>query len=116
MPKWDQRADGARKTLNVSTTGFTGSKPSTSFVLGVFGYVAGKFFPTRIRGQQKAGAFDIGLARDAESPQELNPQVPAVLSSLVMDCCCNGAANRPTMSQVLDRFRAVSHALKIVRE
>ena len=54
--------------------------------------------------------------RDAESPQEINPQVPAGLSSLVMDCCRNGAANRPAMREVLDRFRAVAHALKIVRE
>ena len=94
------------------------SERTDVFNLGATMYwcLTGKFFPTRIRGRQKAGAFDIGLVRDAETPQELNPQVPAVLSILVMDCCCNGAANRPTMSEVLDRFETVSHALKIVRQ
>ncbi len=94
------------------------SERTDVFNLGATMYwcLTGKFFPTRIRGQQKAGAFDIGLARDAETPQELNPKVPAVLSTLVMDCCCNGAANRPAMSEVLDRFKAVSHAMKIVRQ
>jgi serine/threonine-protein kinase len=94
------------------------SERTDVFNLGATMYwcLTGKFFPTRIRGQQKAGAFDIGLARDAETPQELNSQVPTVLSNLVMECCCNGAANRPAMSQVLDGFKAVSHALKIVGE
>ena len=94
------------------------SERTDVFNLGATMYwcLTGKFFPTRIRGQQKAGAFDIGLVRDAESPQEINPQVPTGLSKLVMDCCRNSPANRPTMGEVLDRFRAVSHALKIVRE
>ncbi len=88
------------------------------FNLGATMYwcLTGKPFPTRLKSQQRAASFDIGSVRHAETPQELRPEVPAVLSALVMDCCRNGPASRPAMSELLKRIASVEHAGRIMRK
>ena len=88
------------------------------FNLGATMYwcLTGKPFPTRLKSQQRPGSFDIGSVRHAETPQELRPEVPVVLSTLVMDCCRNGPASRPAMSELLQRIASVAHAGRIMRK
>ncbi len=88
------------------------------FNLGTTMYwcLTGKPFPTRIKSSQRTGSFDIGSARHAETPQECNPEVPAVLSHLVMDCCRNSPANRPGMEAVLQRIKSVERVTQMIRK
>lgn len=80
------------------------------FNLGATMYwcLTGKKFPTRIKSRQPAGAINLDSPRAVDTPQECNPEVPGVLSNLVMDCCRNSQHNRPrTMDKVLTRLEAV---------
>lgn len=88
------------------------------FNLGATMYwcLTGKPFPTRLKSQQRADSFDVGSVRHAETPQELRPDVPAVWSALVMDCCRNGPASRPAMGEVLQRIASVEHASRIMKK
>lgn len=88
------------------------------FNLGATMYwcLTGRTFPTRIKTQQKAGAFDLNSPRNAETPQEVRPETPGLLSNLVMDCCRNNPGSRPDMPEVLARLRSIAHATKIMRK
>ncbi|MCG3137831.1 MAG: Serine/threonine-protein kinase PknD [Phycisphaerae bacterium] len=64
--------------------------------------LTGKAYPTRI----KSSKAELVGTRDAKSPQELNPQVPTLLSNLVMDCCRNSPSGRPeNMAVVIQKLR-----------
>ena len=88
------------------------------FNLGATMYwcLTGKAFPTRIKSRQRAGSFDIASVRHAGTPQESYPQVPAVLSNLVMDCCRNSPASRPGMTEVLERIKSVERVVHKIRK
>lgn len=68
--------------------------------------LTGKPFPTRL--QSGAGRSSLNVAASqVESPQEIDPTVSTVLSTLVMDCCRNNPANRPgSMQEVIQRLQA----------
>jgi serine/threonine-protein kinase len=65
-----------------------------------------KTFPTDIRQNTRPGSHEIvGATRP---PKELNPGVPAALSTLVMDCCSSNPDGRPPdMQRVIARLNAV---------
>ena len=73
-------------------------------------------FPTRIKSQMRSGAIDIASARHALTPQEIDPEVPVVLSNLVMDCCRNSPGSRPGMDEVLDCVKSVERVNRIIRK
>ena len=65
-------------------------------------------FPTQFRQQARAGSIDLVGPKEALTPKEINPKIPAVLSQLVMDCCKENPSDRPAdMKQVLSRLEVV---------
>ena len=66
-------------------------------------------FPTLIT---KKGRSNEGLMRAVPSPQKLNPDVPSVLSRLVMDSCAYRRSDRPSdMKQVINKLEMCHHVL-----
>ncbi|MFQ5490841.1 MAG: serine/threonine-protein kinase [Phycisphaerae bacterium] len=65
-------------------------------------------FPTHYRKTAQGAAQDLVGPEHAQTPKEINPKLPAVLSHLVMDCCKDNPADRPAdMMQVLARLDVV---------
>ncbi len=76
--------------------------------------VSGKAFPTLIsRGDRDR--HNIGARtprRLIPTPQELNPEIPAALSRLVMDACADRPSDRPRdMKHFISRLNVVQHVL-----
>ncbi len=60
-------------------------------------------YPTDLRHSTKPGAHEI--VGSVRSPKELNADVPAALSTLVMDCCASNPDGRPkNMKQFMARL------------
>ena len=58
-------------------------------------------------------AVNLESPKDVETPQACNPQVPAVLSNLVMDCCRNNPGSRPlNMDVVGERLQTAQKMLQ----
>lgn len=81
------------------------------FNLGATMYwvLTGHTFPTDM--QAHAGSNTItGLKR---TPKEINEEIPATLSALVMDCCQENPQNRPKdMQQLIARLNVAENILK----
>jgi serine/threonine-protein kinase len=85
------------------------------FNLGATMYwcLTGKPYPTRLQSQRAGMALNIDSAKEVDTPQECNPQVPGVLSSLVMDCCRNNPGSRPLdMNAVIKKLHTAEHMLQ----
>lgn len=81
------------------------------FCLGATLYwvLTDRTYPTLI---SKKGRPDQGLMRAVPSPQTLNPEVPSVLSRLVMESCSHRRSDRPRdMKQVINKLEMSHHVL-----
>ncbi len=74
-----------------------------NFGATLYWVLTNKAYPTDIRQNTRPGSLEIvGRTR---SPKDLVPSVPAVLSTLVMDCCSANPEKRPaTMTQAMARL------------
>ncbi len=67
--------------------------------------ITGQAFPTVMPSKKRKVGIDLVGPRDATLPHELNPNIPAALSRLVMDCCRTNPKDRPTdMREVIHRL------------
>lgn len=74
--------------------------------------ITGRAYPTVMPSKKRRGGIDLVGPREAPAPHELNPNVPAALSRLVMDCCQEHPKDRPAdMRAVLDRLELTQHIL-----
>lgn len=74
--------------------------------------ITGQAFPTVLPSKKRATGIDLVGPRDAVLPHELNPNIPAALSRLVMDCCKRNPKDRPSdMREVLHRLRVAQQVL-----
>jgi len=75
--------------------------------------VTGKAFPTVMPSKKCLTGIDLAGPRVAPPPpHEVNPNVPAALSRLVMDCCRTNPKDRPKdMTEVLHRLEVTQHIL-----
>ncbi len=65
-------------------------------------------YPTAIRGQDARGGISLISADKPIAPIELNDKIPVSLSKLVMECCRENPAERPTdMKQVAGRLAVI---------
>ncbi len=84
------------------------------FNLGATLYWAltGRAYPTVMPSKKRRGGIDLVGPREAQPPEELNPEVPVALSRLVMDCCrCNPKDRPADMQEVIRRLDVVRHVL-----
>ncbi len=62
-------------------------------------------YPTEIRGTDARGGINVITSHKPIAPIELNDKIPVSLSKLVMECCRENPAERPTdMKQVIERL------------
>lgn len=76
--------------------------------------LTGKGFPTMIAKTEGAGhnIVDPTPRKHIPTPQEINADIPAALSRLVMECCADRPSDRPRdMKQVISRLELVKHVL-----
>ena len=74
--------------------------------------ITGQAFPTVMPSKKRKTGIDLMGPRSAVMPHELNPNVPAALSRLVMDCCSASPKDRPAdMREVLHRLEVTQHIL-----
>ena len=74
--------------------------------------ITGQAFPTVMPSKKRKTGIDLVGPRDATLPHELNPNVPASLSRLVMDCCKTNPKDRPAdMRELLHRLDVTQHIL-----
>lgn len=74
--------------------------------------ITGQYFPTVMPSRKRATGIDLAGPRLPVPPEELNPNVPAALSKLVMDCCQSSPKERPSaMREVIRRLEVVQHIL-----
>lgn len=67
--------------------------------------ITGQAFPTVMPSRKRRAGIDLVGPRDATMPHELNPNIPAALSRLVMDCCRPNPKDRPAdMREVIHRL------------
>lgn len=76
--------------------------------------MTGKKFKTMLnKGETGAKKIEIDLRTDNAPPHQVNPNVPATLSSLIMECCENNKSDRPReMKDVLGRLEMVQHLMQ----
>lgn len=72
--------------------------------------ITGQAFPTVMPSKKRRAGIDLVGPRDAVMPHELNPNIPAALSRLVMDCCRPNPKDRPA------DMREVIHRLELTRQ
>jgi len=85
------------------------------FNLGATLYWAltGRAYPTVMPSKKRHGGIDLVGPREAQPPEEINPEVPVALSKLVMDCCrCNPKDRPADMQEVIRRLDVVQHVLE----
>ncbi|MCH7595672.1 MAG: serine/threonine protein kinase [Planctomycetes bacterium] len=74
-------------------------------------------YPTAIRGADARGGISLISADKPLAPIELNDKIPLALSTLVMECCRDNPADRPSdMKQVAARLTVVGKLWKKTRE
>lgn len=74
--------------------------------------ITGSAFPTVLPSKKRAGGIDLVGPRETRLPEELNPNVPAALSKLIMDCCRGNPNDRPAnMQEVHRRLELAQHVL-----
>lgn len=90
------------------------TKQTDVFNLGATLYwaLAGQSYPTLISGKGKRRDARTLAAKPVPSPQDLNPEIPAALSRLVMDACAHDAQRRPRdMKEVISKLEMIHHVL-----
>jgi serine/threonine-protein kinase len=74
--------------------------------------ITGKAYPTVMPSKKRATGIDLAAPREAPPPEELNPNVPASLSRLVIHCCSRHPKDRPVdMREVIHRLEVTQHIL-----
>lgn len=74
-------------------------------------------YPTEIRGADSRGGISLVTSERPIAPVELNDKIPLALSKLVMECCREKPADRPTdMKQLIARLGVVQKLWKKHRE
>ncbi len=74
--------------------------------------ITGQPFPTVMPSKKRHTGIDLMAPRSPLLPHDLNPNVPASLSRLVMDCCKTNPKDRPLdMREVLHRLEVTQHIL-----
>ncbi len=89
-------------------------RPTDVFNFGATLYwtITGRAYPTVLPGKGRRAGIDLAAPRDAVPPHEINANVPAALSRLVMDCCKTNPKDRPSdMREVLHRLEVTKHIL-----
>jgi eukaryotic-like serine/threonine-protein kinase len=67
--------------------------------------ITGQAFPTVMPSKKRRMGIDLVGPRDVVLPHEINPNIPAALSRLVMDCCRPNPKDRPTdMREIIHRL------------
>ena len=75
--------------------------------------ITGQAFPTVMPSKKRKTGIDLMGPRNPTLPHELNPNVPASLSRLVMDCCKTNPKDRPAdMRELLHRLDVTQHILE----
>jgi eukaryotic-like serine/threonine-protein kinase len=72
--------------------------------------ITGQAFPTVMPSKKRKMGIDLVGHRDPVMPHELNPNIPAALSRLVMDCCKPNPKDRPA------DMREVMHRLELTQQ
>lgn len=76
----------------------------------IYWAVTGRNIPTLYTVERGDNSFLLDVA--IETPQQLNPQVPPVLSNLVMECVSNRPEKRPaSMDAVINKLELARHIL-----
>lgn len=71
--------------------------------------LTGRAYPTMI---SRKGGTDKSMFKPVPTPQKLNPEIPAVLSRLVMEACSYRRSDRPKdMQQVINKLEMSHHVL-----
>ena len=71
--------------------------------------LTGRAYPTMIA---KKGGRDSSIVKAVPTPQKLNPEIPSVLSRLVMEACSFRRSDRPKdMQQVISKLEMSHHVL-----
>jgi len=74
--------------------------------------ITGQAYPTVMPSKKRRSGIDLVGPREAPPPEVLNPNVPAALSRLVMDCCKANPNERPAdMVEVIRRLELAQHIL-----
>jgi serine/threonine-protein kinase len=74
--------------------------------------VTGRAYPTVMPSRKRRGGIDLVGPREAPPPEEVNPNVSAALSRLIMDCCRQNPKDRPAdMQEVIRRLEVAQHIL-----
>jgi len=74
--------------------------------------VTGRRYPTVLQSKKRPTGIDLAGPREAVPPEEINPNVPAALSRLIMDCCRQNPKERPAnMAEVIRRLEVAQHIL-----
>ena len=74
--------------------------------------LTGQTFPTLISRKGKADEYNVATGAATPSPQQINPEVPTVLSRLVMESCAYRRSDRPKdMKDVIKRLEMAHHVL-----
>jgi eukaryotic-like serine/threonine-protein kinase len=74
--------------------------------------VTGQNYPTVMPSKKRSTGIDLMGSRDAQPPEQLNPNVPTALSRLVLDCCRQNPQERPAnMTEVIRRLELAQHIL-----
>ncbi len=65
-------------------------------------------YPTKIQGTDDRGGINIIRTKKPIAPIEINDKIPLALSQLVMECCRERPADRPTdMKQLMSRLATI---------
>jgi serine/threonine-protein kinase len=74
--------------------------------------ITGQNFPTVMPSKKRSTGIDLAGPKEAQLPEDLNPNVPTALSRLVMDCCKQNPQDRPgSMGEVIRRLELAQHIL-----
>lgn len=90
------------------------TKATDVFNLGATLYWAltGETYPTMITKKGRQGDQGPSLRKPIPAPQELNPEIPAALSKLVMCSCAHEQGKRPRdMKEVIEQLERIRHVL-----
>jgi len=84
-----------------------------NFGAALYWTLTGKPIPTIL---PKKGGYNLVSDNSVAPPEQLNPQVPASLSNLVVHCIRISAANRPSsMSEVVSRLNVIAASMNRTR-
>jgi eukaryotic-like serine/threonine-protein kinase len=90
------------------------TKQTDVFNLGATLYwaLSGQTYPTIITKRGRRRDPLAAVKKPVPAPQDLNPEIPSILSRLVMECCADEPGRRPRdMKEVIGRLEMVRHVL-----